>query len=141
MEKENRVIERPFLVFVWLEDFSPPGSGSIILLERCNVSKPEVFILSRCCRNPSPWCQKESWIVSIGNLLILWNYLPGKGFFKSAACISIAERKTNKLLNVRCRPIKMQGSILCTNCTLAPRCSQLTFKLVLHHFPGLLKWD
>lgn len=127
MEKENKVIERPFLVFVWLEDFSPPGSRSIILLGRCNISKPEVFVLSRCCRNPSLWCQKESWIASIGNLLIIWNCLPGKGLFKSATCVSIAERKTDKLLIVRC---KTQESILCTNCTLAPRCSQ--FSLSTH---------
>lgn len=46
MEKENKVIERPFLVFVWLEDFLPPGSRSIILLGQRNISKLEVFLLS-----------------------------------------------------------------------------------------------
>lgn len=79
LEKEKKVIERPFLFFVWLEDFLHPGSRSIILLGQCNVSKPEVFVLSRYCRNPSTWCQKESWIVSVGNLLIIRDYLPGTG--------------------------------------------------------------
>ena len=78
MERENQVIERPFLVFVWLEDFSPPGSRSVILLGQCNFSEPEAFVLSQCCTNSRLWCQKESWTVSVRNLLIIRNYLPEK---------------------------------------------------------------
>lgn len=51
----------------------------IILWGQRDVSKPEVFVLSRCRRNPSRWGQKDSWVVTTGNVLIIWNYLPGKG--------------------------------------------------------------
>lgn len=116
-KKENRVIERAFS-FSWFLF----GSGFFHPLEAdlsfCwgRVMFLSLKFLSRRGSNPTPWCEKESRIVSVGNILIIWNYLPGKGWFQRAACIP--ERKTDKLLCVRCWSIPTQEFIPCANCTL-----------------------
>lgn len=46
VEKENKVIERPFLFFVWLEDFSPPGSRSF-----CGGSVMFLSLKFLCCHD------------------------------------------------------------------------------------------
>lgn len=104
-KKENQVIERAFFFFFLWFLF---GSGIFHPLEAdpslCwgSVTFLSLKFLSQCGRNPTPGCQRESWIVSVINILIIWNYLPGKGGFRSAARILTAERKTDKLLPVRC---------------------------------------
>lgn len=102
-KKENQVMERAFpppsFCLAW--GFFTPLEADPSLC-RGSVRFLSLKFLSQCSRNPTPGCQKESWIVSVRNILIIWDYLPGKGGFRSTARIPTAERKTDKLLPVRC---------------------------------------